>query len=154
MWQESAFSPASHQSRAGEQTGSYGECIGRWRGQMHWCSMPHALGHWWRWTGSCCHPAPPWGEVPIRKFLWLWTLNPSQVFQKYIQSGFLILESQNYRIVEVGKDLWRSFTFSPTFLLRYGPLQHITQDCDQTAFEYLQGRRLHKPLWATCSSAQ
>ena len=45
--------------------------------------------------------------------------------------------AQNHRIVEVGRDLWRSS--GPTTLLKQGHLEQVVQDCVQTAFEYLQG---------------
>uniref|UniRef100_A0A8B9PTS4 Tectonin beta-propeller repeat containing 2 n=1 Tax=Apteryx owenii TaxID=8824 RepID=A0A8B9PTS4_APTOW len=50
-------------------------------------------------------------------------------------------QSQNHRIAEVGRDLWRSS--SPTPLLKQGHLEHIVQDRIQACFEYLQRRRLH-----------
>lgn len=42
----------------------------------------------------------------------------------------------------VGQDHWR--LFSPTSLLEHGSSEHVTQDCVQTAFDYLHRRRLHK----------
>ena len=44
-------------------------------------------------------------------------------------------------MVEVGRDLWRSF--GPTPLLKQGHVEGVAQDCVQMAFEYLQGWRLH-----------
>jgi len=44
-------------------------------------------------------------------------------------------------MVEVGKDLWRSS--SPTPQLKQGPLEPFAQDYVQSAFELLQGWRLH-----------
>lgn len=49
------------------------------------------------------------------------------------------VKSQN-KIVELGRDLWRAS--SSTSLLKQGSLQHITQNCAQTAFEYLH--RIHQ----------
>jgi len=49
---------------------------------------------------------------------------------------------QNHTTVKVGRELWRSS--SPTPLLKQGHLQPVSQDHDQTAFEYLQGWRLHQ----------
>lgn len=43
---------------------------------------------------------------------------------------------------EVGKYHWRSC--GPTSLLGQGAVEHISQDCVWLAFEYLQGRRVHK----------
>ena len=43
-------------------------------------------------------------------------------------------------MVEVGKDLWKSH---PTLLLKQGHLDQAAQDCVSTAFEYLQGWKLH-----------
>jgi len=44
-------------------------------------------------------------------------------------------------MVEVGRHLWRSA--GPTPLLKQGCLELVVQDHVQTAFEYLQGGRLH-----------
>ena len=44
-------------------------------------------------------------------------------------------------MAEVGRDLWRSS--APTTLLKQGHLQLVAQDHVQTAFEYLQGWRIH-----------
>ena len=41
----------------------------------------------------------------------------------------------------VGKDLWRSS--GPVLLPKQGQLEPFAQDRVQTAFEYLQGERLH-----------
>jgi len=49
--------------------------------------------------------------------------------------------SQNHRMVEVGRVLWRSPCLTPLF--KWGPLQTVGQDHVQMAFEYLQGGRLH-----------
>ena len=54
---------------------------------------------------------------------------------------FTILISQNHRMVEVGRDIWMSS--SPTLLLKQGHLGQVTQDHARSAFEYLQGWRLH-----------
>jgi len=51
-----------------------------------------------------------------------------------------IAESQNHRMVEVGRDLWGSC--SPTSLPKQGHLHQAAQDCVQVGFEYLQRRRL------------
>lgn len=40
--------------------------------------------------------------------------------------------------MEVGRDLWRSFSPSPQ--LEPGHLEHVAQDCDQGGFEYPQRR--------------
>ena len=50
-------------------------------------------------------------------------------------------ESQNHRMVEVGRDLWRSS--GPTPVLKQGHLELVAQAHGQMAFEYLQGWRLH-----------
>ena len=50
-------------------------------------------------------------------------------------------ESQNTRMVEVGRHLQRSSGPSP--LLKQGHLQPAAQDHVQVAFEYLQGWRIH-----------
>ncbi|KAK4810494.1 hypothetical protein QYF61_004274, partial [Mycteria americana] len=47
----------------------------------------------------------------------------------------------NHRMVEVGRDLWRSS--GPTPLCQQGHLEPVAQDHVQTAFEHLQGGRLH-----------
>ncbi|XP_068785779.1 uncharacterized protein [Struthio camelus] len=57
------------------------------------------------------------------------------------ERGASVFLMQNHRMVEVGRDLWRSS--SPNPLLKPGPLEHIAQDRVQAGFEYLQGRRLH-----------
>ena len=48
-------------------------------------------------------------------------------------------------MVEVRRDLWRSSGLMP--LLKQGHLEPAGQDHVQTAFEYLQGGRLHNLLW-------
>ena len=50
-------------------------------------------------------------------------------------------ESQNHRIVGVGRDLCGSS--SPTPLPKQGHLQQAAQDLVQAGLEYLQRRRLH-----------
>ena len=52
-------------------------------------------------------------------------------------------KSQNHRLVEVGRHLWRPS--GPTPLLQQGHLELVTQNHVQTAFEYLQGWRIHCP---------
>ena len=56
-------------------------------------------------------------------------------------TSFLITESQNHRIVGVGRDLCGSS--SPTPLPKQGHLQQAAQDLVQAGLEYLQRRRLH-----------
>lgn len=51
-----------------------------------------------------------------------------------------VTESQYHRMVEVGRDLWRSSC--PALLLKQGHLEPVAQDHVQMAFEYLQGWRL------------
>jgi len=53
----------------------------------------------------------------------------------------LCSESQNHRIVGVGRDLCGSS--SPTLLPKQGYLQQAAQDPVQAGLEYLQRRRLH-----------
>ena len=50
-------------------------------------------------------------------------------------------ESQNHRIVGVGRDLCGSS--SPILLPKQGHLQQAAQDLVQAGLEYLQRRRLH-----------
>ena len=50
-------------------------------------------------------------------------------------------ESQNHRMVEVGRDLCGSS--SPNLLPKQGHLQHAAQELVQANLEYLQRRRLH-----------
>ena len=50
-------------------------------------------------------------------------------------------ESQNHRMVGVGRDLCGSS--SPTLLLKQGHLQQAVEDLVQAGLEYLQRRRLH-----------
>lgn len=52
-----------------------------------------------------------------------------------------ITESQNPRMVEVGRNLWRSTC--PTLLLKQDHPEPVAQDHAQLAFEYPQGWRLH-----------
>jgi len=52
-----------------------------------------------------------------------------------------VIFSQNYRIFEVGSDLWRSSC--ATYLLMQSHLEVVAKDHVQIAFEYLQGWRLH-----------
>ena len=64
-----------------------------------------------------------------------------QLIVKHIQNlNALITESQNHRIVGVGRDLCGSP--SPTFLLKQGHLQQAVEDLVQVGLEYLQRRRL------------
>ena len=48
---------------------------------------------------------------------------------------------QNQKMVEVGRDLWRSFC--PTPLFKQGLLGLVAQEHTVRAFDYLQGWRLH-----------
>jgi len=50
-------------------------------------------------------------------------------------------ESQNHRMVGVGRDLWGSP--SPTLLPKQGLLEQVAQELVQVGFEYLQRRRIH-----------
>jgi len=52
-----------------------------------------------------------------------------------------VTESQNHRMVGVGRDLCGSS--SPTLLPKQGHLQQAAQGCVQAGLEYLQRRRLH-----------
>jgi len=64
------------------------------------------------------------------------------LFIPYILSSLLwFTESQNHRIVGVGRDLCGSS--SPTPLPKQGHLQQAAQDLVQAGLEYLQRRRLH-----------
>lgn len=49
--------------------------------------------------------------------------------------------SQNYRRVDIGKDVWISL--GPSFQLRLGHLELLAQDCVQMTFKYFQGWKLH-----------
>jgi len=53
----------------------------------------------------------------------------------------IFTESQNHRIVGVGKNLWGSS--SPIPLPKQGHLQQAAQDLVQEGLEYLQRRRIH-----------
>ena len=53
----------------------------------------------------------------------------------------LPIRSRHHRLVEVGRDLWRSLC--PTPLLKQGHLDTVAQDHVQMGSEYLQGWRLH-----------
>jgi len=67
--------------------------------------------------------------VPSAELCWTWTLVLA-----------VLLCSQNHRMAEAGRDLWRSFC--PTPLLKQGHLELVAQDNVRMAFEYLQGGRL------------
>ncbi|KAK4811465.1 hypothetical protein QYF61_010344 [Mycteria americana] len=54
-----------------------------------------------------------------------------------------IIESQNHRIVEVGKDLLRSLSPTVNLPLPSPPLHHVPEHLIQTSFKYLQGWRLN-----------
>ena len=54
---------------------------------------------------------------------------------------FQIIMYSIHRMVEVGRDLWRSS--GPTSLLKQGHLKLVAQDHVQMDFEDLQGWRLH-----------
>jgi len=49
--------------------------------------------------------------------------------------------SQNHRMVEVGRGFWRSS--GPNPLLKQGHLELVAQDHPQMDFEYLQAWRIH-----------
>lgn len=49
--------------------------------------------------------------------------------------------SQDHRMVEVGRDLWKSP--APWPLLKQGHLGQAAQACVEAAFEYLQGEALY-----------
>jgi len=55
--------------------------------------------------------------------------------------GSWITESQNHRMIGVGRDLCGSS--SPTLLLKQGHLQQAAQELVQAGLQYLQRRRLH-----------
>ena len=55
--------------------------------------------------------------------------------------GLYVIESQNHRIVGVGRDLCGSSR--PTVLSKQVHLQQAAQDLVQAGLEYLQRRRLH-----------
>jgi len=61
----------------------------------------------------------------------------------YTKKSLKKIESQNHRMVGVGRDLWRSSRPPP--LPKQGLLQQAAQDLVQVGFEYLQRRRLHNP---------
>ena len=77
-----------------------------------------------------------------------WTLSTCSDVISVLLPGYLsllrqnhrITESQNHRMVGVGRDLCGSS--SPTVLLKQGHLQEAAQDLVQTGLEYLQRRRL------------
>ena len=56
-------------------------------------------------------------------------------------AGCEYTESQNHRMVGIGRDLCGSS--SPTLLPKQGHLQQATQDLVEAGLEYLQRRRLH-----------
>ena len=62
-------------------------------------------------------------------------------YQKFCSEHSEITESQNHRIVGVGRDLCGSS--SSTLLPKQGHLQQAAQDHVQAGLEYLQRRRLH-----------
>ena len=81
---------------------------------------------------------------------WLGTrLNTQR--QSLLLSPFYVVEcSENHRMVEAGRDLWR--LSSSASLLKQGQLEQAGQDCAQSCFEHLQAWRLQPPFWATCPS--
>ena len=68
----------------------------------------------------------------------LGNIDEHQVFMENREWETKVLQTR--RLVEVGKDLWRSS--GPTPLLEQGHLELVAQDHIQMAFEYLQGGRL------------
>jgi len=62
-------------------------------------------------------------------------------YNNSLLSPAALTESQNHRIVGVGRDLCGSS--SPTLLPKQGHLQQAAQDLVHTGLEYLQRRRLH-----------
>lgn len=62
--------------------------------------------------------------------------------------SFVRIVLHNHRMVEVGRDFWRSSVSAP--LLRQGHLGQVAQDRVKMAFEYLQWWRLHNPFAESC----
>ena len=68
--------------------------------------------------------------------------NSQEGWQQFVRDKQPVLPtSQNHRLAEVGRDVWRSSGLTP--LLKQGHLEMVAQDHAQMAFEYLQGWRLH-----------
>ncbi|PKU47740.1 hypothetical protein llap_1940 [Limosa lapponica baueri] len=67
----------------------------------------------------------------------LYFITPFVVAHPTVSSDpfFTILISEHHRMVEVGRDIWRSS--SPTPLLKQGHPEQVTQDHVPSAFEYL-----------------
>jgi len=65
--------------------------------------------------------------------------------------GTILTESENHRMLVVGRDLWGSS--SPTPLPKQGHLQQAAEDLIQVGLEYFQRRRTHNLSEKTCSSA-
>lgn len=65
----------------------------------------------------------------------------TEVFLFQVEALYSFTESQDHRMLEVGRDHKRSS--SSICLLNQGHLKHITQGCVQMALEYPCRRRLH-----------
>ena len=51
------------------------------------------------------------------------------------------IQSQNHRIAEIGRDLWRSS--NPSICYEYGQLKQVARGHVLLGFEYLQGWKHH-----------
>ena len=80
-----------------------------------------------------CHKLP----TKLEEKLISWT----NILLNLIQVLIYYLFSQNHRMAEVGRELWRSS--GPIPLLEQGNLEPVAQDRVQMAFELLQERRLY-----------
>ena len=88
-------------------------------------------------------PADGWGEYfqfP-QKLIFIDIFHPLKGFFSIFNIEGLFTESQNHRIVGVGRELCGSSI--PTPLPKQGHLQQAAEDLVQVGLEYLQRRRLH-----------
>ena len=85
-------------------------------------------------------PLPPW-IMAVLKLRRSRRKNASFSLKSVLYSVYGVTESQNHRMVRVGRKLCGSSSTSP--LLKQGHLQQAAQDLVQAGLEYVQRRRLH-----------
>ena len=103
------------------------------------CRCPWGSQDGGPWRSRCSRSfSEPWGDAAPRSA----RLRERSSLQPEPRAWGSWKESQNHRMVGVGRDLCGSS--SPTLLLKQGHLQQGAQDLVQAGLEYLQRRRLHK----------
>ena len=100
---------------------------------------------------NCCVLRKSLWQVPIFIYVLFIPLTSFTHFAGWVGKRLLFTELQNHRVVEVGRDLWRSSV--PTPLLKQGHLEPVAQDVSRWLLNISSNETLQPP-WATCSDAQ